>query len=280
MSTLTLQAPAKLNLTLRVLGKRADGFHEIDTLMVKLPGLTDQLEFRQNAGFSFHCDDPEIPGDETNLVVQAVRAYEAAAGIACVDAITLRKSIPHGAGLGGGSSDAATTLLGLDQLHDGRLGAARLKELAASLGSDIPFFMTPGAARCRGRGEIIEAVTQPPPALRVLLLKPCFAVPTLDAYGRWSGSHHLPGISAAPQKTNGISLVNDLERPVFSKHRFLAELKLWLMDRCETLATLLCGSGSAMFAVLRPDADAEALAKCARHELDPGLWHWAGSTGA
>ena len=280
MSTLlTLQAPAKLNLTLRVLGKRADGFHEIDTLMVKLPGLTDQLEFRQDAGFSFHCDDPELPGDATNLVVRAARAYEAAAGITCGCAITLRKAIPYGAGLGGGSSDAATTLLGLDQLHDGLLGAARLLEIAASLGSDIPFFMAPGAARCKGRGEIIEAVPVPP-ALRVLILKPLFAVPTPDAYSRWSDSHNLPGLSDEAQKIDGLQLVNDLERPVFAKHRFLAELKLWLLDRRETLAALLCGSGSAVFAVLHPDTDAEALAKCARHELDPGLWHWTGTPGS
>ena len=280
MSTiLTRHAPAKLNLTLRVLGKRADGFHEIDTLMVKLPGLTDTLEFRQAPGLSFLCGDPELPGDATNLVVRAVRAYEAAAGLACNYAITLRKAIPHGAGLGGGSSDAATTLLGLDQLHDGRLGAASLLEIAAALGSDIPFFMVPGAARCKGRGEIIEAVAAPPPALRVLLLKPNFAVPTPDAYSRWSDALPLPGLGDAAQKIDGLQLVNDLERPVFAKHRFLAELKLWLLDRRETLAALLCGSGSAMCAVLHPDADAEALAKCARHELDPGLWHWTGMTG-
>ena len=278
MSTLTLHAPAKLNLSLRVLGKRADGFHEIDTLMVKLPGLADRLEFRQAAGFSFHCDDPEIPADDNNLVVKAVRAYESATGTACNHAITLRKSIPHGAGLGGGSSDAATTLLGLDQLHGGQLGPARLLELAASLGSDIPFFMAPGAARCTGRGEIIEPVTPPPP-LRLLLLKPLFAVPTADAYSRWSDSHTLPGLSDAPREIAGIPLVNDLERPVFAKHRFLAELKLWLLDRRETTAALLCGSGSAMCATLTPDAIPEALAKAARHELDPGLWHWTGTTG-
>jgi 4-diphosphocytidyl-2-C-methyl-D-erythritol kinase len=278
MNTLTLHAPAKLNLTLRVLGKRTDGFHQIDTLMVKLPGLSDELGFRQDAGFSFHCDDSELPCDEQNLVVKAVRAYETAAGLACDHALTLKKAIPHGAGLGGGSSDAATTLLGLDQLHGGILGAAGLLELAASLGSDIPFFMIPGAARCKGRGEIVEAVAAPPP-LRVLLLKPRFSVPTADAYGRWSDSRELPGVSPAPRDVAGVSLVNDLERPVFAKHRFLAELKLWLLDRRETAAALLCGSGSTLCAVLHPDTDAEALAKCARHELDPGLWHWAGMTG-
>lgn len=278
MNALTLAAPAKLNLALRVLGQRADGFHDIDTLMVKLPGLSDRLEFRPDALFSFHCDEPAIPGDAQNLVVQAVRAYEAAAGVACGCAITLHKSIPHGAGLGGGSSDAATTLLGLDQLHGGRLGAARLLELAAALGSDVPFFLTPGAARCTGRGEIIEPLSSPP-TLRVLLLKPGFNVPTPDAYARWRGSRELPGIRYAAQELAGLSLVNDLERPVFAKHRFLAELKQWLLARRETTAALLCGSGATVFAVLREDADAEALARCARHELDPGLWHWSGKIG-
>lgn len=278
MSTLTLHAPAKLNLSLRVLGKRPDGLHEIDTLMVKLPGLADQLEFRETTGFSFHCDDPEVPGDERNLVVQAVRFYEAAAGLACGCAISLKKSIPHGAGLGGGSSDAAATLLGLDQLHAGKLGAERLHELAAAVGSDVAFFLTPGAARCTGRGEIVEPVPAPP-ATRVLLLKPWFGVPTPDAYERWGASRELPGICYAARELGGVALVNDLERPVFGKHRFLAELKQWLLERRETAAALLCGSGSTVFAVLREDADAEALAQCARHELDPGLWHWTGTTG-
>lgn len=278
MSNLTLTAPAKLNLALRVLGKRDDGFHELDTVMVKLPKLTDQLDFQESSAFSFHCDDTGIPTDEQNLVVKAVRAYEAAAKTECRHAITLRKSIPHGAGLGGGSSDAASTLLGLDQLHGGKLGAARLHQIAALLGSDVPFFLNSGAARCSGRGEIITPVPSPP-ATRVLLLKPSFAVATPDAYRRWAESHEIPGIFYGPQEGTAIPLINDLERPVFAKHRFLAELKQWLLDRRETAAALLCGSGSTVFAVLREDADAGHLADCARHELDPGLWHWAGETG-
>lgn len=277
MSILTLQAPAKLNLSLRVLGKRADGFHEIDTTMVKLPGLSDQLEFRESSGFSFYCDHPGIPSDESNLIVKAVRAYESAAGTHCNFSISLQKNIPHGAGLGGGSSDAATTLLALDQLHDAKLGSTRLLEIASSLGSDIPFFLKPGAARCTGRGESIAPIPSPSP-LNVLLLKPWFNVPTPDAYGRWSGAQELPCIHYEPQEVDGVSLVNDLERPVFAKHRFLAELKQWLLDRRETTAAQLCGSGSTVFAVLQDSADAEALAKCARHELDPGLWHWSGTT--
>jgi len=277
MSTLTLQAPAKLNLSLRVVGRREDGFHEIDTLMVKLPGLADQIEFRESDGFSFECDDPSVPGDEGNLVVKAVRAYEVATGIPCKHSISLRKVVPHGAGLGGGSSDAATTLLGLNQLHGYALAVDPLRDLAATLGSDIPFFMASGAVRCTGRGEKLEQVPSPP-ALRVLLLKPSFGVSTPDAYKRWKDSRELPGISYGGQTVSGVALLNDLERPVFEKHQFLAELKEWLLARRETAAALMSGSGSTVFAVLHEDADAEALAKAARIEMDPELWHWEGST--
>lgn len=277
MTPFTLQAPAKLNLSLRVLGKRDDGFHEIDTLMVKLPDLADELEFTHAAAFSFKCDDPSVPGDEGNLVVKAVRAYESVAGICCRCSISLRKFIPHGAGLGGGSSDAATTLLGLNRLHDFKLSVNLMHEVAASLGSDIPFFLTAGASRCTGRGEKIEPVPSPP-AMTILLLKPSFNVPTPDAYDRWKQSFELPGLHYAAQEFEGIELTNDLERPVFEKHRFLAELKQWLSERRETAAALMSGSGSTVFAVLRDGVDAQNLAKCARHELDPGLWHWAGRT--
>lgn len=279
MNTLTLQAPAKLNLSLRVLGRRDDGFHEIDTLMVRLPGLADVLDFAESAAFSFHCDDPALPADEGNLVVKAVRAYEAAAGVDCGYAITLTKKIPHGAGLGGGSSDAAATLRGLDQLHDGKLGPERLGELAAGIGSDVPFFLGESASRCRGRGEKIEVVTSPA-SRRVLLLKPAFGVATPDAYRRWQDSRELPGVDYAARTHGELELCNDLERPVFEKHRFLAELKQWLLSRDECAAALMAGSGSTVFAILHEGVDAQALAKCARHELDPGLWCWSGVTGS
>lgn len=278
MSTLDLQAPAKLNLSLRVLGKRDDGFHEIDSLMVKLPGLSDILSFAESGAFSFTCDAADLPTNESNLVVKAVRAYEQAAGVTCRHSIHLAKRIPHGAGLGGGSSDAATTLRGLDHLHGDKLGPDRLREIAAALGSDVPFFLQPGTARCTSRGEVI---TPGPslPALQLLLLKPWFGVPTPEAYGRWADSAELPGVLYAAQDLDGIVLQNDLERPVFAKHRFLAELKMWLLDRDEVAAALLCGSGSTIFAVLHVNTDATALAKAAKHELDPGLWSWSGGTG-
>jgi 4-diphosphocytidyl-2-C-methyl-D-erythritol kinase len=275
MNPLTLDAPAKLNLSLRILGKREDGFHEIDTLMVKLPGLCDQLDFREAEAFAFQCDDPSVPSDEQNLVVKAVRAYESALGRPCKLQISLRKRIPHGAGLAGGSSDAATTLLGLNRFHDFRLPVDILHDLAASLGSDIPFFLTEGAARCTGRGEKVEAIP-PLPSLRILLLKPAFAVATPDAYRRWEDSSEIPGICYNSQNHLGINFVNDLERPVFAKHRFLGELKQWLLTRNEVAAALMSGSGSTVFAVLKDDVDSAPLAHSAHLEVDPELWSWSG----
>ena len=277
MKRFTLQAPAKLNVTLRVLGKRDDGFHEIDSLMVKLPGLADEIEFSEAEDFTFTCSDPSVPSDERNLVVRAVRAYEAFTGVPCRCSIFLQKNVPHGAGLGGGSSDAAMTLLGLNRIHTEQLTAGALHQIAAALGSDIPFFLSAGASRCTGRGEIIEAAASPP-VLPLLLLKPSFSVQTPDAYRRWSQSREIPGIRYAAQKACGVDLFNDLERPVFEKHRFLAELKQWLLDREETVAALMSGSGSTVFAVLRDHSDADKIAASAREELDPNLWYWAGES--
>jgi len=277
MSTLTLQAPAKLNLSLRILGKRDDGFHALDTLMVRLPGLADELGFSPAETFSFSCSDPTVPGDDSNLVVKAVRAWERASGQPCRLEVNLKKNVPHGAGLGGGSSDAATTLLGVNQLHGDPLPLDVLHDLASGLGSDIPFFLHPGAARCTGRGEIIEPAPSPP-ALPVLLLKPGFGVATPDAYKRWMDSAEIPGISYGAQVFPWGELVNDLERPVFQKHRFLAEVKQWLLEREEVAGAMMSGSGSTMFAILHEGAAADFLAVEAKEELDPTMWSWSGLT--
>jgi 4-diphosphocytidyl-2-C-methyl-D-erythritol kinase len=279
MNSFILQAPAKLNLSLRVLGKREDGFHEIDTVMVKLPNLADELEFQESVDFVFSCSDSTIPHNDGNLVIKAKIYYESVANIDLKCRISLRKKIPHGAGLGGGSSDAASTLLGLNRLCNFKLKSEQLIEIAASLGSDIPFFLSTGSARCTGRGEQIQPIPSPP-QLPVLLLKPNFSVATPDAYKRWKRSLEIANIDYKAQEIGEQSLVNDLERPVFEKHRFLAELKQWLLNRRETAAALMSGSGSTVFAILHDIADAEKVAQAARDELDPNLWHWSGFTEA
>lgn len=277
--TLVIDAPAKLNLSLRVLRKRDDGFHEIDSLMVRLPGLCDRLSFTPAAEDVFVCDDPGVPADGSNLVLKALEAYRATSGFGGKFHLSLEKKVPHGAGLGGGSSDAAATLKALDGFNPEPLGVARLMEIAATLGSDIPFFLGSPTARATGRGEVIE-VAEGPPELPVLLLKPGFGVATPDAYRRWSDSAELPGIDYAPQVFPWGELVNDLERPVFWKHLFLAEMKMWLLARPEVAGALMSGSGSTMFAVMRDGESSETVIAAARSELDPTLWAWHGVIGS
>ena len=135
------EAPAKVNLSLRILGKREDGFHELETLMVPVSGLADQLTFEEAEEFSFSCDAPGVPVDEGNLVVKAVRLFEAKRGKECCYRVHLEKKVPHGAGLGGGSSDAATCLRALNELSGAGLSVEELCEMAGELGSDVPFFL-------------------------------------------------------------------------------------------------------------------------------------------
>ena len=266
-------APAKVNLSLRVLRRRDDGFHEIESLMAPI-AIRDTLDIeRRNAGgIEFTCSDTTLPTDGTNLVVRAARGFFETTRIEPDVRIFLRKETPHGAGLGGGSSDAATTLLALDTIFETRLPLAELTRIAAAIGSDIPFFLVRGPAWCRGRGEIVEPCTLPH-MLPLLLIKPPFCVPTPWAYRRWRDSLEIPGVSYAPQTIDGITFVNDLERPVFEKFIQLAEMKRWLLEQPETAATLMSGSGSTMIAVLRSKSLGPVLAEKARAQFGGHTWH-------
>jgi 4-diphosphocytidyl-2-C-methyl-D-erythritol kinase len=268
-----LLAPAKINLSFEIKGRRADGFHEIETLMAPI-ALADRLTI-ERAGdggeIRFCCDDPSLPGGDDNLVVRAAKLFRERTKVTSAIILSLEKMIPHGAGLGGGSSDAASTLLGLNKIFGVGLSQDELLQLAAELGSDVPFFIVRSAAVCRGRGEIVEPVAFDA-IFRLLLLKPEFGVPTPWAYGRWKDSRELSGVDYSPQEFDGIRFVNDLERPVFEKFVFLARLKTWLRQQPEVALALMSGSGSTMFAVLRDGAGADSLVDRVRGEMDPKLW--------
>jgi 4-diphosphocytidyl-2-C-methyl-D-erythritol kinase len=267
-----LRAPAKVNLSFRIQHRRPDGFHEIETLMTPI-SLCDQLTIERNdekPRIRFSCDDALLSTSSDNLVLRAAELFFKHTKRKAAVEIVLKKKIPHGAGLGGGSSDAATTLVGLNRLFETNLAREKLVDLAAQIGSDIPFFVYESAALCRGRGEIV-APMKLAQELSILLIKPGFSVSTSWAYSRWQDSRELPKISYAPQDFAGVQFVNDLERPVFEKFVFLAEIKTWLRRQPEVGAALLSGSGSTVFAVLKNAADADALAKRAA-ELDPELW--------
>jgi 4-diphosphocytidyl-2-C-methyl-D-erythritol kinase len=271
-------APAKLNLSLRVLRRREDGFHEIDSLMVRVPGLHDRLSFRRADRDEFSCNADGVPTDESNLVIKALSIFRHETRMTVPLAIHLEKVVPHGAGLGGGSSDAAATLRALDRIHGTGLSYERLCRMAAEIGSDIPFFLGSSVARVGGRGERVEQAPDLP-RIPVLLLKPSFGVSTPEAYKHWKDSKELPGVGYGAQKFEWGELVNDLERPVFQKHLFLAEMKMWLMGQVGVEGALMSGSGSTMFAVLRDQHLADGVIESARRELDPKLWAWSGEVG-
>jgi len=266
-------APAKINLWLRVLGRRSDGFHEIETLITPI-SLCDEIKIQtpgEKHAIEFRCDDPSVPKGDDNLVVRAAKMFLEKTNVRHAISIELKKKIPHGAGLGGGSSDAASTLLALNELFDTKLPREALAKMAETIGSDVAFFIFQSAAVCKGRGEMVSPTRLGEP-LPLLVLKPEFRMATQLAYSRWRDSREISGVSYAAQKLAGQTFVNDLERPVFEKFVFLAQLKMWLLKQPEVGAGLMSGSGSACFAALRENTDPDVLASRARAELDPELW--------
>ncbi len=271
---LTLAAPAKINLWLRVLGRReSDGYHELDTRMVPLT-LADAVGLKiggPGTGLRFACDAPGVPRDGSNLAVRAVRALEEATQMKFDVEVSLEKHIPSGAGLGGGSSDAAAVLMGIDHLFELGIGRDRLVPIAASLGADVPFFLFGQPCDCRGVGEIIEP-GQPMDRLPLLLVKPNFGVPTPWAYSRWRDAQEIPGIDYRGQETPWGTLRNDLERPVFEKFPILFLIKRWLREQEGVEAALLSGSGATVFAILTETADAAKLEGAAREAFGDPTW--------
>jgi len=268
-----VRAPAKINLSLKILGRRNDGFHELDTLIAPI-SLYDEIRIdkrRLGKGIEFRCDDSSIPQGDENLAVRAAKAFFDTTKIAPALSIELKKKIPHGAGLGGGSSDAASVLLALNDIFETKQTREALAEMAEPLGSDVPFFLSQSAAVCKGHGEMVMPVKLQR-QFSIVLLKPAFAVSTPWAYSRWQHSREVPGIRYQAEEFVGQTFANDLERPVFEKFVFLAQLKMWLLSQSEVGAALMSGSGSTVFAVVRENADADSVATRAKARLDPELW--------
>jgi len=217
---------AKINWALRITGKRPDGFHDLETVFQTI-SLHDELTFTASPGLSMTCDDETIPVDETNLVLRAARAV----GADNV-AIDLRKRIPSGGGLGGGSSNAAVTLLALGAHLD-------LPRIALALGSDVPFFLLGGTAYATGRGELLTPMP-PMRGIPLLLLLPEERVLTKDAFARIT--HYSPplGIEAYKDFAN---FTNDFEEPVFAMLPHLRSLKERMLLAGATWAGM-SGSGS------------------------------------
>jgi 4-diphosphocytidyl-2-C-methyl-D-erythritol kinase len=238
-------APAKINLYLHILGRRADGFHELETLMAPI-SLGDTLDIELiPAGIEFTCSDPVLSDAKDNLATKAAFVFLNEFPLDTGVRIHLEKAVPVGAGLGGGSSDAAAVLLALRDLTKIGCPDVKLAELAARLGSDVPFFIYRTAAICRGRGEIIEPV-QLKESLQGVLVHPGFGVSTPWAYQTYA-QNPAPGVSG--RAFTDFTLRSDLEPPAFSKYPWLPTVKTWFQKQPEVLDALMSGSGSSVFAL-------------------------------
>ena len=279
------KSPCKVNLLLNILGKRADGFHELETVMQPV-NLCDGLTFeRGGTGLQLSCSHPELPVDSKNLVHRAAEKFLKAADVAGGVKIRLEKKIPLAAGLGGGSGNAATTLLALNELFDQPLSGAKLRELAASLGSDIPFFLQDKPALATGRGEKIQPF-ESFPGLRgkaFLLIHPGFGISTPWAYQNLARfpealngkAGRAKDLISKLQRNNwpGVAdaFYNSLEAPAFDKFPVLALYQEFLREN-GALAVLMSGSGSTTFAICENVSASAALAENFKSKFGQNCW--------
>ena len=259
-----LFAPAKVNLNLRITGRRDDGYHLLDSLMVPI-SLGDDVEISRADGppqsVTVHADSPDVPPGEENTVHRAAQAFYGRTGRSEPVAVSIRKRIPIGAGLGGGSTDAAATLRGMNDLLGTGLTTEDLLALAVSVGADVPFFIRGEAARARGIGERLSPAG-PLPRLWMVVLFPNFPVSTAWVYRNLrfkltkpSRNNNLIGNLDTPHEVAQV-MVNDLEKVTIGRYPPIARLKRRL-DEEGAIGSLMSGSGSSVFGVFADKADAE-----------------------
>lgn len=276
---LKYKAYAKVNLALEVLGLRPDGYHEVQTVLQTV-SLADELTFQLAEGLSVSTDHPAVPNDERNLVLRAGQALQQKFGLHRGARVAIKKRIPVGGGLGGGSSDAACALVALSRLWGLSPSSNELKEIAGTLGSDVPFFLRGGTCLGKGRGELLEPLSPLPPCFLALAF-PGFGVSTAWAYknlkDQGSGALTKKGecikIIVSFLKSSDLvgvtrSLFNRLEGAVFPAYPKLAALKEAFL-RVGAGGALLSGSGSTVYGLFEEQRREEALASEIESMLPP-----------
>jgi 4-diphosphocytidyl-2-C-methyl-D-erythritol kinase len=268
----SLPSLAKVNLNLRVLGRREDGFHEIVTILQTI-SLHDTLTFEHSdKGIELTCDDPDVPLDGTNLIIKAAKALRAEFGGADGARIELKKRIPIGGGLGGGSSNAAVTLIGLLRLWSLDVSGEKITGIAATLGADVPFFLRGGSARATGSGTTIEALhdlTLGP----MVVVTPDVRVSTRDAYA------NLGVASLTTDDAERILLnycfeaetlddtVNDFEKTVFAAFPEIANVKTRLIE-LGAVKAMMSGSGASVFGIFENEETRQTALKALGERTD------------
>jgi 4-diphosphocytidyl-2-C-methyl-D-erythritol kinase len=267
-AALKLRAPAKVNLFLEIAARRSDGYHELRTLLVAV-SLFDVLTFAPAGAIRLSCTDPMLGTGPENLIVRAAEVLRRHTGSRAGAEISLIKRIPVAAGLGGGSSDAATTLVGLNRLWKTGLSRDDLAGLAAKLGSDVAFFLHAPVAWCTGRGEVVTPWPIGRP-LHLVLVSPPFGLSTAEVYRGVtaparpaSGRAMKEAVRIGDAKAIGQCLHNRLQKPAMTLRPELAD---WLarLAAAKPLGSLVSGSGSTVFALARDAADARRIAAAIR----------------
>ncbi|HEY6084743.1 MAG TPA: 4-(cytidine 5'-diphospho)-2-C-methyl-D-erythritol kinase [Nitrospira sp.] len=265
--SITVFAPAKINLILRILDRRADGYHNLWSIMQTV-AIQDELRIRLSPDcqhIRLGCDSQTLAADHTNLVYKAAAAVLDRAGKTVGLEIELKKRIPMGAGLGGGSSDAAATIIGLNRLLGLGYSEQQLSEIGQFLGSDVSFFFHAPSAVVSGRGEVVKPIALD--GLRwVVLINPGFGIETRWAYHELAATRQsVRALSENQEELNrrtqldwtqlGSAAENDFEDPVFAKHGALREIKRTLLT-CGAEMALLSGSGATVFGIFKDERDA------------------------
>lgn len=279
------KSPCKVNLILNILGQRADGFHELETVMQTV-NLCDEMTFvRAGASLQLTCSHPELPADAKNLAHRAATSFLAAAKISDGVKIHLQKNLPLAGGIGGGSANAAVTFTALNQLFGAPLSPEKLHELAAALGSDVPFFLYDKPALATGRGEKVQTLENFPvlKGKAFFLAHPGFGISTPWSYqnlarfpkdqnGTAGRAQKLVAALKSnnwPAVTDGI--YNSLEAPAFDKFPVLQLYKDFLREH-GALVSLMSGSGSTTFAIAENLAAAEILAEKFKSQFGDNGW--------
>jgi 4-diphosphocytidyl-2-C-methyl-D-erythritol kinase len=253
MKYIEIKAPAKINIGLDIIAKRSDGFHDIHTLFYPIMDLFDILKIERSTKFSFICNEPSIPIDELNLVVKAKILLEKNTGKIINANIMLDKLIPTQAGLGGGSSDAAATLISLNEMFNLALKFDQILDIALELGSDVPFFIKAKPAIGTSRGEVLTnidvEISEP-----ILIVNPRINIPTKQAFSmiipKNSVTNYSEFVSNGKFNFNKAKRIvkNDFEDYVFREYPEIAEIKKLMYD-CGAILSLMSGSGSSVFGI-------------------------------